>query len=91
MTTLVQYRDELGELVRNYCHPEMKLEEFETGVCRIMGDMWSLSGTKRMATKFQDADFTLTRLLDEYGKNPDSAGFSRIKNAIVAYEREATL
>jgi hypothetical protein len=90
MKTLVQHMNELGELVRNYCHPEIKLEEFETGACRIMGDAWGLSGTKRRATKFQDADFTLTRLLDEYGKNPGPAGFGRIKNAIVAYVREAT-
>jgi hypothetical protein len=91
MKTLVQHLNELDELVRKIRHLEMKLEEFETGVCRIMGDVWGLSGTKQTATKFQDADFTLTRLVKESQEKPDPAGISRIKNAIVAYKREATL
>jgi hypothetical protein len=91
MKTAMEHLNELDELVRKNRQPEMKLEEFATDIRRIMGDVWGLSGTKRTMAKFLDADFRLTRSIDEYEEKPDPAGFGRIKNAIVAYKREATL
>jgi hypothetical protein len=88
MTALLDHLDELDRLWRTAVRGTQS-ETFVSEFRDAMQQIWSLS-TEKTNPDFLDADFTLTKTIEDYKEHPSAPGVGKIGNALGRYRRTAT-